>query len=84
MRSFLEKLWRDPPHYDRPLTLMDYNVQDGMITGVDDLKDPPPNIDSIFVGSTLGVGFRQQEAIEVMSYVSFYVVEITDKNMIDG
>ncbi len=53
---FLEKLWRDPPHYDRPLTLMDYNVQDGMITGVDDVKDPPPNIDSIFVGSTLGVG----------------------------
>ena len=54
---FFEKLWRDPPHYDRPLTLMDYILQDGPVTGIDNMRDPPQaNIDSIFVGSTLGVG----------------------------
>ena len=40
---FLEKLWRNPPHYDRPLTLMDYILQDGPITGIDNMRDPPPS-----------------------------------------
>jgi len=49
-------LWLDPPRYDTPLTFMDAHFQAGAISSVDQLKDPPPDIDAIAVGATLGVG----------------------------
>ncbi len=53
---FLEKLWIDPPPYEAPVRLMDYNVTDREISGRKDVLDPAPNATSISVESTLGIG----------------------------
>ena len=53
---FLLSRWLDPPPYDVPLTLMDYVVKDGEITGEPELKDPPPNASRVAPGATLGIG----------------------------
>ena len=53
---FRDSLWTSPPRYVTPLSLMDFNVQDGRITGFRNMKDPPANITAISVGATLGLG----------------------------
>ncbi len=53
---FLAELWLQAPVYDPPLTLMDANVQRGSIRDVNDVKDPPPDIDRAFIGDVIGVG----------------------------
>ena len=54
---FRDGLWLDPPPpYDFPLTLMSYSVTDGELHSSDDIKDPGPDVDSVALGATIGVG----------------------------
>jgi hypothetical protein len=53
---FEQGLWLDPPAYDPPLGFMDLLLKEGAITGVDELKDPPANMTTAALGSTLGIG----------------------------
>ncbi|MCA9561641.1 MAG: peptidoglycan DD-metalloendopeptidase family protein, partial [Myxococcales bacterium] len=53
---FHAEMWDLAPVYDPPLTLMDANVQRGSIRDVNDVKDPPPDIDRAFIGDVIGVG----------------------------
>ncbi|MCY4627640.1 MAG: M23 family metallopeptidase [Acidobacteria bacterium] len=53
---FEPNLWTDPPPYEPALTLMDFVVKDGAITGEDELKDPPANAARISPAGTLGIG----------------------------
>lgn len=53
---FQPNLWARPLPYEAGITLMDFVVKDGAITGEDELKDPPPNTDSIAPDNELGVG----------------------------
>lgn len=53
---FLDDMFIDPPVYDTPLGFMDASLRIGSFTHVNMIKDPPPNIDMISPGSTLGVG----------------------------
>ena len=57
---FLKGRWLDPPPYDSPLALMDFNVTARHLTLREHfselLVDPPPNVDSVAGGGMLGVG----------------------------
>jgi murein DD-endopeptidase MepM/ murein hydrolase activator NlpD len=53
---FKEGMWEAPPSYSPPLAFMDGALRNGAFTHIDQLKDPSPNVASITVGSTLGVG----------------------------
>ena len=61
---FLEGLWEDPPSYELPTSIMDYGVIDRKLV-VEDLKDPPPNIDSITPGKgVIGISVSIAEVKE--------------------
>jgi murein DD-endopeptidase MepM/ murein hydrolase activator NlpD len=49
-------LWEAPPEYDPPLTMMDWVIQSGGLSGVDELKDPGPNATAVTMGSRVGFG----------------------------
>ena len=53
---FLLSLWREPPPYELPLTLMDLVVKAGPIVGEDELKDPLPDATEIPPDGVLGIG----------------------------
>ncbi len=53
---FRDELFIEPPVYDAPLDFMDLNLKEGAITGVGELKDPPPNATLVTSGSTIGIG----------------------------
>ena len=52
---FSKGLWISPPTYSPPLTLMDLVIAAGTI-GVEQIKDPAPNVTSVAAGSTISVG----------------------------
>lgn len=53
---FERGLWVDPPPYETPLTFMDLMLKSGAIGGVDEIKDPPPNLTAASLGTQLGIG----------------------------
>jgi murein DD-endopeptidase MepM/ murein hydrolase activator NlpD len=52
---FRNGLWAAPPAYNTALTLMDLVIAAGDMT-LQQIKDPPPNVQSIPRGAVLGVG----------------------------
>jgi murein DD-endopeptidase MepM/ murein hydrolase activator NlpD len=55
---FLERMWLDPPVYDTPLGLMDVILSDQSSFGIDQLKDPQPNVRNYAPGSRMNFGIH--------------------------
>ena len=53
---FAAGLWRRPPPYDAPLTVMESQLHGSAIADFDTVKDPPADIERAQQGSVVGVG----------------------------
>ena len=53
---FLHDMILNPPLYDTPLGFMDATLINGVISDVEQIQDPPPNVKVIQPGDTLGFG----------------------------
>ena len=54
---FERSLWRSPPVYDTPFGLMDAYLREGGAYSINQLKDPPPDLQRLS-GSSLGIGLN--------------------------
>lgn len=53
---FLEGLWRNPPPYQTPLTIMDIVVSDQHMSSIADVIDPVDNVSVFQFGDAISVG----------------------------
>ena len=53
---FLDRLWRNAPSYDFPLTIMDISLRSGSYSTVDELKDPGVDLAATRTGERVGIG----------------------------
>ncbi len=53
---FLNGMWNAPPVYDTPFGFMDATLYNQLITDIDMIKDPPPNVDIVPAGTIFGIG----------------------------
>ena len=51
---FEHNMWSSPPVYDTPFGVMGLYLKDGSFSGVDNIKDPPPDLETLN-GNLLGV-----------------------------
>lgn len=56
LEPFAEGMWNAPPVYETPLGFLDVSLYRQAVTSVAQVLDPPPNIEVIEPGQTLGVG----------------------------
>ncbi len=63
LAPFDEGLWREPPPYETPLTVMDFVLSDQPMSSVTDVIDPVDNVSQFTFGSSASIGLSVAGAV---------------------